>query len=235
MLSSAHRHLFPADLCGSGNCISEGLTTTLESGQTGSWLGACQGKQVLLECQGLYLVSLCCMWVLWTPGHVCFLPNSQLFSPGHCHQWRLWLSSGGLWGLGCDAWQERPKTHRSDRSWAWQVSAAVCNRIGSWVPAACVNCCILSPGRAGAVLQDSAIVLGRPDCEFKLDPSRPSELGQVSQLFQSCLFSAVSKAVFCLLVCSNFLWQIFTLCSPDWPYIHSGPPALVFSVLAIQA
>lgn len=48
-------------VCGSGNCIPGGLTSTSESGQTGSWPGVCQGKQVLLECQGLCLVSLCCM------------------------------------------------------------------------------------------------------------------------------------------------------------------------------
>lgn len=76
-------------LCVSGNYIPGGLTTTSESRQTGSWPGVCQGKQVLLECQELCLVSLCCMWVLWTPGHVCFLPDPQLFAPDHCHQWHL--------------------------------------------------------------------------------------------------------------------------------------------------
>lgn len=73
-------------VCGSGNYIPGGLTSTSESGQTGSLPGVCQGKQVLLERQGLCLVSLCCMWVLWTPGHVCFLPDPQLFASGHCHQ-----------------------------------------------------------------------------------------------------------------------------------------------------
>lgn len=140
-----------------------------------------------------------------------------------------------MWGLGCDAWQEQPRTHRSDRSWAWQVSAAVCNRIGSWVSAACVNCCILSPGRAGAVLQDSATALGRPDCEFKLDPSWPSELGQVSHLFRKLSFLSYLKSCLLFVFFLIFLWQIFTLCSPGWLYIHSGPPALAFSVLAIQA
>lgn len=139
-------------------------------------------------------------------------------------------------GLGCDAWQERPKTHRNDRSWAWQVSAAVWNRIGSWVPAACANCCVLFL----AGLQESsrtlcsAIAPGRPDCEFELDPSGPSELGQVSQLPQKLSFLSCLKSCLFSVCLFKFFKDKFLLCVAQAGLLFTANLLTDFSVLGWQ-